>query len=104
MKTNQATTQTPAELLTQLQALVLEAETMISDANAERCDGPLANQRERFGAAQERLTDLCAAAKNKVVAGAKSTDTAIRQNPYQSLAVALGVGLVAGVLIGRRNR
>ncbi len=42
-------------------------------------------------------------AKQRVVAGAKSTDQAIRANPYQSLAIAAGVGLLVGVLLGRRS-
>jgi ElaB/YqjD/DUF883 family membrane-anchored ribosome-binding protein len=31
------------------------------------------------------------------------TDHAIRANPYRSLAIASGVGLVAGLLLSRRN-
>ena len=43
-------------------------------------------------------------AKQRVAAGARCTDEAIRANPYQSLAIAAGVGVVVGVLLGRRNR
>jgi len=42
--------------------------------------------------------------KKKVAAGAKYTDTAIRDNPYQSIAVALGVGVLLGLVVGRRSR
>ena len=37
-------------------------------------------------------------------AGAKYTDETIRENPYQSMAVAAGLGLLVGVLIGRRSK
>jgi ElaB/YqjD/DUF883 family membrane-anchored ribosome-binding protein len=60
--------------------------------------------RTRFDAAQERFTDIYEGAKKKVVAGAKCTDAAIRANPYQSLAIAAGVGLLVGVLLGRRSK
>ena len=35
---------------------------------------------------------------------AQCTDQAIRANPYQSLAIAAGVGILVGVLIGRRSK
>ncbi|MBL9200173.1 MAG: DUF883 family protein, partial [Opitutaceae bacterium] len=35
---------------------------------------------------------------------AKCTDSAIREHPYQALAIALGAGLLVGVLLGRRSR
>jgi ElaB/YqjD/DUF883 family membrane-anchored ribosome-binding protein len=103
MKNNQDAAHTPTELLSQLRALVLEAETMMTDSLSEHSAEALTSLRERFGAAQERFADLYHGAKTKVVAGAKYTDTTIRENPYQSLAVALGVGVLVGVLIGRRT-
>lgn len=104
MKLNQETAHTPKELLTELQTLVSEAETMMSDSLSEHSADALGNLRERFSAAQERFTEIYEGAKKKVAAGAKCTDTAIRENPYQSLAVALGLGLVIGVLVGRRSK
>jgi len=103
MKNHSDTAQTPKELLSQLQALVVEAETLMTSSLSEQADETLTNLRERFGAAQERLAELCDGAKKKVVAGAKFTDATIRENPYQSLVVALGVGLLVGVFLGRRS-
>src|SRR5205823_14123580 len=93
MKSNNESSHTPKELLGELQALVLEAETMMTDAVSERSAEAISNLHERFSAAQERFTALYDGAKKKVVAGAKYTDVAIRENPYQSLAIALGVGV-----------
>lgn len=104
MKNNKDTVHTPKELLTELQSLVAEAETMMTDSLTEHSTEALSNLRARFGAAQERMGELYDGAKKKVVAGAKYTDTAIRENPYQSLAIALGVGVLVGVLIGRRTK
>ncbi len=103
MKNHSDTAQTPKELLSQLQALVVEAETLMTGSVSEQAGETLTDLRERFGTAQERLAELYAGAKKKVVAGAKFTDATIRENPYQSLVVALGVGVLAGMLIGRRS-
>ena len=40
--------------------------------------------------------------KESVKETAKKTDEAIRSHPYESLGIAFGVGILIGVLIGRR--
>jgi ElaB/YqjD/DUF883 family membrane-anchored ribosome-binding protein len=104
MKNNQDTVHTPKELLTELQTLVVEAEKMMADSVSEHTGEAVENLRARFGAAQERLSDLYDGAKKRVAAGAKCTDEAIRANPYQSLAIAVGVGVLIGVLVGRSTK
>lgn len=39
--------------------------------------------------------------QEKTTAGARATDRAIRQHPYESLGIAFGLGLLVGVLINR---
>ena len=104
MKNTKENTHTPAELLDELKSLVSEAQTMIGDSLSEHSAEAISNLRDRFNAAQEQLTDYYNGARKKVVAGAKYTDAAIRENPYQSLAIAAGVGLLVGVLLGRRGK
>ncbi|MDI1319098.1 MAG: hypothetical protein PSW75_02750 [bacterium] len=105
MKNNKDTsTLTPKELLHDLQALVVEAEKMMSESISEHTADAVSGLRTRYDAAQERLSDLYASARTKVVAGAQRTDTAIRENPYQALAIAAGAGLIVGVLLGRRSK
>ena len=104
MKTNtESTAQTPHDLLADLRTLVTEAEKMMGDSLTEHSEDAMSALRSRFDAAQERLGSMYANARTRVVAGAKCTDTAIRANPYQSLAIAAGVGLLVGVLVGRRS-
>jgi ElaB/YqjD/DUF883 family membrane-anchored ribosome-binding protein len=104
MKNNQEIAHTPKELLAELQALVAEAETMMADSVAEHSSDAIEALRARFLAAQERFAAIYETTKKKVVAGAKCTDAAIRENPYQALALAAGVGLLVGVLLGRRGK
>ena len=95
MKSSADTTaQTPKELLNDLHALVAEAEKMMGDSISEHTSDAVTALRARFDNAQERMAKFYAEARKKVVAGAKSTDEAIRENPYQSLAIALGAGLL----------
>jgi ElaB/YqjD/DUF883 family membrane-anchored ribosome-binding protein len=104
MKNNQDTAHTPKELFAELQTLVAEAETMMADSVSEHSADAIEALRERFYAAQERFTEICEVAKKKVMAGARQTDAVIRANPYQSLAIAAGCGLLVGVLLGRRGK
>lgn len=105
MKTNNdSSAQTPKELLSELQALVIEAEKMMGASLTEHTEDAMGALRTRFDAAQERLGVMYEGAKQRVVAGAKCTDQTIRANPYQSLAIAAGVGLLMGVLLGRRSK
>ena len=91
------------DLVAELKSLLSEAESIVSGSATEHSADVLGNLRERFNAMQERLASTCESAKKKVVAGAKYTDEAIRANPYQSLAIAAGVGLLVGVLLGRQS-
>jgi ElaB/YqjD/DUF883 family membrane-anchored ribosome-binding protein len=95
--------QTPAELLDQLHALAAEAEKLLESASSQS-DETMAALRERYESARERVGALYAEAKAKVATGAKNADAAIRANPYQSLAIALGTGLILGLLLGGRQR
>jgi ElaB/YqjD/DUF883 family membrane-anchored ribosome-binding protein len=105
MKKNDIETsrQTPEALLDDLHALVAEAEKMVASASGERGSEIMNGLRNRFQATQERLGDLYDEAKKKVTAGAQNTDEVIRSNPYQSIAVAIGLGVLLGVLVGRKS-
>lgn len=104
MKNNKTPAQTPTELLNDLHELVAEAEKMMGESLSEHTADAISSMRVRFNDAQERLGELYSGARQRVVAGAKCTDEAIRANPYQSVAIAAGVGLLVGVLLGRRSK
>jgi ElaB/YqjD/DUF883 family membrane-anchored ribosome-binding protein len=104
MKNNKSTAQTPKDLLNDLQALVVEAEKMMGDSLSEHTADAVSALRSRYDAASERMGEMYEGARKRVVAGAKCTDEAIRENPYQSMAIAAGVGVLVGVLLGRRSK
>lgn len=95
--------QTPADLLNDLRTLVVDAEKMLESSVSEHTEDAVNALRTRYEAASERMGEIYASAKKNVTAGAKYTDETIRANPYQSIAIAAGVGLLVGVLIGRRS-
>ena len=98
------TTQTPEDVLNELRSMVNEAENILHQSQDGNCESAVAALRERFETAQAKLTEFYDGAKRKVVSGARYTDQAICENPYQALAIALGVGVLVGVLIGRRSK
>jgi ElaB/YqjD/DUF883 family membrane-anchored ribosome-binding protein len=59
--------------------------------------------RERVANALEAAKDTYSEAQKSAVAGAKATDKVIRDHPYQSIAIAFGVGALVGLLLGRRK-
>jgi len=101
---NETTAQTPKELLNDLHTLVSEAEKMMGDSISEHTADAVSALRARYDVAQERLSEFYTGARQKVIAGAKCTDATIRANPYQSLAIAAGVGVLVGVLLGRKSK
>ena len=104
MKIRTATTaQTPEDLLNDLRTLVSDAELMLNPARGEIGGEPLTSLRARYAAARQQLSDLCIGTKTKITAGMKYSDEVIGAHPYQSLAIALGAGLLVGWLVGRRH-
>lgn len=88
-------------LLTDLQALGREAETMMEDSASELTENAMARVRQKLRAAQERFGEVYGVAREKTIAGAKYTDEMVRANPYQAVGIAAAVGLLVGVVIGR---
>jgi ElaB/YqjD/DUF883 family membrane-anchored ribosome-binding protein len=92
------------DLLNRLSALVLEAEKLIGASSPDGAEGTAASLRSRFNSAQERVAGIYSDARKRIASGARHTDESIRANPYQSMAIAAGIGLLCGVLLGRRTK
>jgi ElaB/YqjD/DUF883 family membrane-anchored ribosome-binding protein len=85
-----------------LRALVRDAEEMLKVTAGDLSD-KAQSARSRLSEAIERAKATCRRLEEKTVAAAKATDKVIREHPYESIGIALGVGLLIGILAARRN-
>jgi len=93
---------TTERLVKDLKTVARDAEDLIKATAGDVSDKAKA-ARSRLAAALESAQESCESLQEKAIAGAKATDRAIREHPYQSLGAALAVGLLIGVLVNRRN-
>ena len=71
-------------------------------ATADVAGEKVGQARKRLAAALESARAIAANVRDKTVAGAKVADQTVRENPYQAIAIGVGVGVVAGYLLSRR--
>ena len=88
-----------------LETLTRDAEDLLK-ATAGDVSEKAKEARTRVAAALERAKTTCTHLQEQTVAtakaAAKKADTVIREHPYESLGVALGVGVLLGIVIARR--
>ncbi|MEY4917033.1 MAG: hypothetical protein RL616_946 [Verrucomicrobiota bacterium] len=71
-------------------------------ATADVAGEKVGDARKRLAAALESAKHIAANVRDKAVAGAKVADQTVRENPYQAIAIGVGVGALVGYLLGRR--
>ena len=71
-------------------------------ATADVAGEKVGEARKRLAAALERAKEIGSRLREKAVAGAKATDEAVHEHPYQAIAIGVGVGAVLGFLAARR--
>ena len=90
-----------------LRVLVHDSETLLR-ATAGDVTEKAKIARARLRAALERAKSTCDELQRQTVAAAKvaakKADVVVREHPYESIGVAFGVGLLIGVLVGRKSR
>lgn len=59
--------------------------------------------RNRLTTAFENTREFVSDVRDKAVASAKATDKTVHENPYKSIAVAAGVGVLLGFILARRH-
>ena len=103
---SESTVPSPEDLIANIHKLMDEVESIVSrpgEAAHSLAGGKLEELQERLSAATDKIKGVYKVAKRKVVAGASQADDTIRAHPYQSLAIALGIGVLLGAVIRRRN-
>ena len=71
-------------------------------ATADVAGEKVGEARKRLAAALERAKEIGGCVRDKAVAGAKVVDQTVRENPYQAIAIGVGVGAILGFLLARR--
>jgi ElaB/YqjD/DUF883 family membrane-anchored ribosome-binding protein len=84
-----------------LGTLAADARELLS-ATADVAGEKVGVARKRLTAALERAKEIGGCVRDKAVAGAKAADQTIRENPYQAIAIGIGVGAILGFLLARR--
>lgn len=103
MKNDSPAAETPEEVAEHINRLMAEAEAMLVGPVSDRVADKFSDLRARLEHLQAIAGEAYGEARKKVAEGARVTDQTIRSHPYESLAVALGVGVLIGLLIGRRK-
>ena len=93
--------ETPEEIVEHISRLMSEAEALLVDSATQVGGEKLADMKARLASAQAKLGDLYGSVRRKVTDSVRSTDETIRSHPYESLAIALGVGVLLGALVRR---
>ena len=78
-------------LMSEAEALLRSASGTASAAQEERAEATLADLRARLSTLEQQLK-----------ARARAVDGYVRENPWQAVAVAGGVALLLGLLMGRK--
>jgi ElaB/YqjD/DUF883 family membrane-anchored ribosome-binding protein len=94
--------ETPDALKHDARTLAEDARALL-DATSDLTDQKIAEARQRLQDALESGKQTYARITDKAIQGAHAVDETIRANPYQSLAIAFGVGALLGYLVSRRG-
>jgi ElaB/YqjD/DUF883 family membrane-anchored ribosome-binding protein len=71
-------------------------------ATADVAGEKVGEARKRLAAALERGKEIAGNVRDKAVESAKVVDQKVRENPYQAVAIGVGVGVLIGYFAARR--
>ena len=93
----------------QTQAVNNELSQLADDARAlmaatsDVAGEKVADARKRLAAALDSAREVAGRVRDKAVEGAKLADQTVRENPYQAIAIGVGLGTILGYLLARRR-
>ncbi len=99
------TTTQKEKLMSDLQVVIGDAEALLrmtSDEIGEGASDLRGRIMDRMNQAKIELAHLQQAAVARVKEAGHATDEFVHENPWKSIGIAAGAGLVIGLLIGRR--
>jgi ElaB/YqjD/DUF883 family membrane-anchored ribosome-binding protein len=93
------------KLVSDMKVVVSDAEEILR-ATAGVAGEKMVDLRERIGErlrdAKMRIADAEEALVDRTKAAARATDDYVNDNPWRAVGIAAGVGLLLGIIIGRR--
>lgn len=101
----QATGKSMEKLSNDFQVVVADTEALLKETanqGGERLAEVRAKAEESLGIVKARMAQAQEALLVRTKEAAKATDTYVHENPWQAAGIAAGVGMVIGLLIGRR--
>ena len=97
--------ETKEQLVSNLRRVISDAEDLLA-ATAGQTDTKVAELRarakENLSLAREKLADADAAVRARARQAAAVTDEYVHDNPWSSIGAAAALGILIGVLLGRR--
>jgi ElaB/YqjD/DUF883 family membrane-anchored ribosome-binding protein len=105
MSTNANAEVTTDQLLADLKTVMNDAEALLratSTQTGEKIQEVRARAEESLRQAKQRLSLIEDEALRRAREVADATDEYVRDNPWQSVGIAAGVGLLVGLLLARR--
>src|SRR5487761_2729312 len=95
---------TTRTLIDDLRAVVADAEALVAATAgdlSDRAKGARQRATDSVGSARARLEELEADLKKRAKAVREDATEYVHENPWQSVDIAVAVGVVIGVLLGR---
>ena len=96
---------TKDKLVADVKEVIADAECLLKEtahdasAKAQELRGRMSRKLEM---AKQKFWEIEEAVKEKAAYGIRQTDQLVREHPYESIGMAFGIGLLAGVLINRK--
>ena len=94
--------ETKAKLVDDLRLVAQDAEELIRATGGELSERTR-EVRERLKSVLEDAKQTCVRLEEQAEAGFRATDRVVRENPYRSIGVAVGIGFLIGLLIKRER-
>ena len=102
---DQSSVDSQEQLVSDIKSVISDAEEMLG-ATADQTGEKIANLRARIQArlrdAKLRLIEAEALLVTKTKAAARATDEYVHESPWTAVGIAAGVGVLIGLIIGRR--
>ena len=89
------------KLVADLKAVARDTQELLR-ATADQAGEKATEVRERLNAVLNSANTACQRLEARATASVESSDKLVRDHPYESIGVAFGVGVLLGLLLGRR--